>query len=80
VKLDDYNVLKADQTVFIGTTRETVEALIASVNSVTLEETNRERRGSTSSMASNCSTTTTVSRPPAYSQLSSRLPSIETCN
>lgn len=80
VKLDDYNIVKGDIPIFIGTTREPVELLIISANSLAVvDERFPARRGSTSSTHSDCSGLTHFTLPPAYSQLSSRVPSLETC-
>ncbi|CAL8111571.1 unnamed protein product [Orchesella dallaii] len=80
VKIDDYSILKGEVPIFIGTTREPVELLMISANCLNvIDERFPARRGSTSSTHSDCSGLTCSSTlPPTYSQLTSRIPSLET--
>lgn len=78
--------MKADQVVYIGTTRETIESLIAAMNNMTLTNNGNsvsERRESITSVQSNTSvanSNSSVSKPPTYSQLSKvSSPSLEAC-
>ncbi|ODN04983.1 pH-response regulator protein palF/RIM8 [Orchesella cincta] len=70
-------VLKGEAPLYIGTTRSTVEHLRIVANSDVPREVTR--RSSANSIGSSFSIATTTSTlPPAYSQLSSRIPSWET--
>lgn len=75
--------MKADQVVFIGTTRETVESLIASINNMTLTNNGNgvsERRGSVTSVQSNTSvgnSNSSISKSQLQSKVSSA--SLEAC-
>lgn len=80
MKVDDYNMVKGEVPIFIGSTREPVELLISG-NSLVVDENERfpVRRGSTSSTHSDCSGLSHFTLPPAYSELSSRISSYESC-
>ncbi|ODN04984.1 Arrestin domain-containing protein 2, partial [Orchesella cincta] len=74
-------VLKGEAPIYIGTTRASIDHLRATANNSDTPFIGIRRRGSMSSMTSVKSYTsvrTTCSLPPAYSQLSSRIPSWET--
>ncbi|CAL8111568.1 unnamed protein product [Orchesella dallaii] len=74
-------VIKGEAPLYIGTTRSSVELLKQTANNPETPFRGMRRQGSVSSMNSVKSYTsvrTTCSLPPAYSQLSSRMPSWET--
>ncbi|ODN04960.1 Arrestin domain-containing protein 2 [Orchesella cincta] len=81
VKVLDQGTVKGGAPIYIGTTREPEQLLMLLANNLDVPYQGLRRRGSTSSTHSNrshSSTTTTYSLPPAYSQLSSRILSMET--
>jgi len=79
--LDKKATIKGEAPIFIGTVRESLQQLMVSANNLDVPSIEIRRRGSTSSarsVRSHSSATTTYSLPPAYSTLSSRIPSMET--
>lgn len=79
VKVDDYNMIKGEVLITIGSTREPVELLMISANSLNVDDRfPTRRRLSNSSTHSDCSGLSHFTLPPSYSQLTSRAPSCET--
>lgn len=82
VKIQDHGTIKGEAPIFIGTTRDPIQILMNNANGLDVPFQGLGRRGSVSSthsVSSHGSVHTTFSLPPAYSQLSSRIPSMETC-